>query len=220
MIPVMLAKEPADFDANVRQRGLSAIDEAVGRAPRRRHPGPRREKIASTESDIPAECLPPLWRDAIDDMMTCYAQRCAYLAMHIEWTGSPTVDHVVPKSMAWTRVYEWSNYRLCAAIVNAKKGDLLGFVDPIDAQVGWFALDLASARVQRGAHAPKAQHNAVDATLELLNLRDCCRQRETYLTDYAKGPGRGGIDLPYLERRAPFIAAELRRQSKLLRGDT
>ena len=31
MIPVALAMEPADFDAKVRQPGLAAIDELVGR---------------------------------------------------------------------------------------------------------------------------------------------------------------------------------------------
>jgi len=51
--------------------------------------------------------------------------------------------------------------------------------------------------------------------LPLLNQTDCCQQREEYVTEYRKA----GIDLAYLERRAPFIASELRRQGQLLRGD-
>ena len=99
-------------------------------------------------------------------MMTAYDQRCAYLAMFIERTGAPTIDHVIPKSKEWDCVYEWSNYRLCTGIVNSKKGELLGLVDPIDVKIGWF-----------------------------------------------------GLDLTYLEHRAPFIAHELRRQGQLMRGD-
>lgn len=219
MIPVALAPEPVDFDAKVRQPGLSAIDELVGRTPRRPRSGPRRKPIATSEAKIPAEAFPPFWREALDDMMVAYEQRCAYLAMFIEWTGHPTVDHVVPKSYSWAKVYEWSNYRLCAGIVNSKKHELRGLVDPVQAKVGWFELDLASYRVVRGAFAPKTKHAKIDATLPLLNLRDCCLQRKRYVEDYRLGPGNKGIDLPYLERRAPFIAAELRRQRQLVRGD-
>ncbi len=220
MIPVVRAQEPKSFDAKVRQPGLSAIDELVGRPPRIKRPGPRRAKIAESEAQIPADRFPPIWRKALDDMMELYEQRCAYLAMFIEETGNPTVDHVTPKSLAWDKIYEWSNYRLCAAVVNSKKGDLLGCVDPVDAQYGWFELEIASGRVVRGGSAPRAQHVKIDATLPLLNIRDCCRQRRRYVEEYRRGPGAKGIDLEYLEYRAPFIAAELRRQGQLVRGDT
>ncbi len=219
MIPLALAQEPKDFDRKVRQPGLSAIDELVGRSPRIKRPGRRRAKVAESEPKIPVDKFPPFWRDVLDDMMEAYEQRCAYLAMFIEETGGPTVDHVMPKSLAWERVYEWSNYRLCTGVVNSKKGDLLKLVDPVDAKTGWFALDLASCRVVRGAAAPKAQHTKIDATLPLLNIRDCCMQRRRYVEEYRRGPGSKGIDLTYLEHRAPFIASELRRQGKLVRGD-
>ncbi len=219
MIPVTLAPEPADFDAKVRQPGLAAIDELVGREPRLKRSGPRRKRVAETEAGISASTFPPLWRAALDDMMTVYEQRCAYLAMFIEHTGNPTVDHVLPKSLAWDKVYEWTNYRLCTGVVNSKKGDLVGLVDPVESEVGWFALNLATYRVVRGERAPAPLREKVDATLPLLNLRDCCAQRRRYVTDYRLGPGNKGIDLSYLERRAPFIAAELRRQGQLVRGD-
>jgi 5-methylcytosine-specific restriction endonuclease McrA len=219
VIPVALAPEPARFDMKVRQPGLAAIDELVGRAPRIKRRGPRRAKVADTELKIPADAFPPFWREALDDMMVAYEQRCAYLAMFIEDTGHPTVDHVIPKSLAWDRVYDWSNYRLCTSIVNSKKGELLELMDPVTAKVGWFELELASFRVARGSSAPEAQHQKIDATLPLLNLRDCCRQRARYVEDYRLGPGNKGIDLAYLEHRAPFLALELRRQGQLVRGD-
>lgn len=220
MIRVDLAPEPADFDIRVRLRGLSAIDELVGRAPRIPHRRKRRAKVANQESEIRSRFFPTFWRDAIDDMMVAYERRCAYLAMIIEETGSPTIDHVIPKSVAWDQVYEWSNYRLCAGVVNSKKGDLIGFVDPFEAHTGWFELNLTSYRVVRGRSAPESMHKLIDATLPLLNIRDCCVQRKQYIEQYRRGPGPGiGIDLAYLEYRAPFIARELRRQGQLARGD-
>lgn len=219
MIGLTPAKEPTDFDKNIRQRGLSAIDEMVGREPRVKHRGKKRKKIASAETDIPSDKFPAFWRDAIDDMMSLYEHRCAYLAMFIEETGTPTVDHVIPKSVRWDLVYEWNNYRLCAGVVNSKKGELLGLVDPFVAKAGWFELDLVTFKVIRGGGAPAAHHTEIDKTLPLLNLRDCYTQRRRYVEEYRRGPGAKGIDLSYLEYRAPFIAAELRRQSALVRGD-
>jgi len=219
VIPVVLAPEPPHFDHHVRKPGLSAIDELVGRPPRVRRRGPKRSKVADVESAIPAASFPPFWRDALDDMMVAYEQRCAYLAVWIEATGNPTVDHVAPVSQAWDKVYEWSNYRLCTGVVNARKGALVDLVDPVEAGVGWFALDLGSYAAVRGADAPAAHHRAIDRTLPLLNLPDCRRLRQQYVEDYWRGPDVGGISLAYLERRAPFVAAELRRQGELVRGD-
>ena len=123
MIRVALAKEPPDFDKKVRQPGLAAIDELVGRAPRIKHPGRRRAKVADTESKIPADKFPPIWRKALDDMMDAYERRCAYLAMFIEHTGNPTVDHVIPKSRGGGS--GWDNLVTCCKRCNNRKGNLL-----------------------------------------------------------------------------------------------
>lgn len=220
MIPVALANEPAEFDAKVRQSGLSAIDELVGRPPRVKRPGPKRKKVADQEQDIPAEAFPPYWREALPEMLAAYERRCAYLAMYIHHaTGHPTVDHVLPKSYAWNQVYEWANYRLCAAIINSKKGVLLTLVDPFAIGPGWFELNLNTMHVERGTAAPQAEWARVDATLPVLNHRLCVQEREEYVSWYRLGPGAGGFDLAHLEHRAPFIASELRRQGQLARGD-
>lgn len=220
MIPVSLANEPKDFNDKVRQPGLSAIDELVGRPPRLKRRGRKRAKVANTEANIPPDKFPPFWRDALDDMLDAYERRCAYLAMYIHHaTGSPTVDHLLPKSYSWDLVYEWSNYRLCSAIINSAKNDLLSFVDPFDVKDGWFELNLATFHVQRGTNAPKSEWTRIDTTLRVLNLPDCWKEREEYVRCYQRGPTNRGIDLAYLEDRAPFIGSELRRQGQLLRGD-
>lgn len=216
MVPVSPADEPRTFDVKVRQKGLSAIDEMVGRAARVPHAGRKREKIASNEADIPSQNLPPYWREALPDLLKAYERRCAFLAMYIEHgTGSPSVDHMLPKSRAWQQVYEWSNYRLCAAGVNARKGDLSGIVDPFLCKHGWFALEFVAFQVLVGPKAPARERKKIADTLELLNSLDCLKAREEYVAAYMEGH----IDLPYLERRAPFIAGELRRQCLLRSGD-
>jgi len=228
VIPVVQANEPPEFDARVRQPGLSAIDEMVGRPPRLKRPGPKRKQLlyahgqpVTQERDIPADAFPPYWRDTLPQMLKAYEGRCAYLAMYIHHaTGSPSVDHVLPKSYAWNQVYEWANYRLCAQIINSKKGALLTLVDPFAIGPDWFVLNMNTLHVERGSAAPQAGWPRIDATLPVLNHRLCVSEREEYVRCYRLGPGAGGFDLAHLECRAPFIAAELRRQGHLVRGDT
>jgi hypothetical protein len=228
VIPVVQAQEPAEFDARVRQPGLSAIDELLGRPPRLTRRGPRRKQLVdehgqpvTQEHDIPAEAFPPLWRNTLREMLVAYKSRCAYLAMYIHpATGSASVDHVLPKSLAWNQVYEWANYRLCAQIINSKKGALLTLVDPFAIGPDWFSLNLNTLHVGRGVSAPSAQWERIDATLPVLNHRLCVEEREEYVRWYRLGPGTGGFDLAHLESRAPFIASELRRQGQLVRGDS
>ena len=227
MIPVVLAEEPASFDERVRKRGKEAITRLLGK-PVKGKGGRKPTQTYPREEDIPSAKFRALWieprevdgKSTLDDMMDLYGQQCAYLAMYIEQaTGSPTVDHFIPQSTNWRLVYEWSNYRLSAAYANTAKG-VLEVVDPFEVQAGWFELDFATFHVQRGRGAPNAQHAKIDNTLPLLNLRDCWQQRQEYVKRYQLGPGHKGIDLAYLEHRAPFIASELRRQRKLVRGDT
>ena len=135
MIPVALAQAPTGFDKKVRLPGLSAIDELVGRVPRITRRGRRRAKVAHSEAKIRADAFPPFWRAAIDDMMLAYDQRCAYLAVFIEDTGNPTVDHVMPKSYAWDKVDNGAQ-RALIPIENKRtfldvSADIVEHVDPI-----------------------------------------------------------------------------------------
>lgn len=216
MIPVKLAGEPPDFDQKVRQKGLSTVDELVGRAPRIAHRGRRHRKIADREDDIPADAFPAYWRDCLDDMLDRYDRRCAYTTLYLEHgTGSPTVDHFIPKSKAWSLIYEWSNYRLCAARFNSKRG-IVSVVDPFTIADGWFALELVGFQVILGPGAPSRKRTRIDATLPILNLPEFCKGREMYATEYEQTH----IDLDYLSRRAPFVALELRCQGRLRPEDS
>ena len=154
-------------------------------------------------------------KSALDDLMDAYGQYCAYLAMRIERaTGSPTVDHFVPKERDWRLVYEWSSYRLSAGCVNGAKGRR-NVVDPFKVGGGWFELDLDTFYVKRGPSAPASEHARIDETLTILNLRQCIAQRGDFITRYREKT----IDLPHLQTYAPFIASEFRRQGRIHPGD-
>lgn len=219
MIPVTSATEPADFEDRVRRKGLDAIAEMVGEMPSRVRRGPKRKKMADTRDGIPPEAFPPYWRDVLPEMLDSYRRLCAYLALYIERaTGNPSVDHVIPKSKAWDKVYEWSNYRLACSLVNARKNDVDLALDPFEIHEGWFALEFVEFQVVVGSTAQGDVIDRIeDSVVKLgLNLPECCKARGEYVESYRDGH----IDLPYLTRRAPFIARELRRQGLLLRGDT
>lgn len=219
MIPVALAPEPAAFDATVRRKGADAMLELVGRAPSTARGGPRRKIVASRRHQIPSDKFPPYWRDVLPEMRKAYHGRCAYLAMYLEpATGSPSVDHVVPRSQSWRLVYEWDNYRLAASLINGKKSDLELVLDPCAIEPNLFALDFVSMEVIAGPAATGAARKQVDDTIAILGLNapDCVDQRSEYYIDYREGD----ITLRWLEKRAPFIAQELRRQHKLNGGDT
>jgi hypothetical protein len=148
----------------------------------------------------------------LPELREAYAGLCAFLALYIEpATGDASVDHMLPKSRRWDLVYEWSNYRLCAGLINALKSDLDGLIDPFECEAGWFALELVGYQVILGPALPAARKAQAGATLPLLNRRECCRQREQYVRCYEQRE----ISLSYLERRAPFVASELRRMGHL-----
>lgn len=217
MIPVRPAPEPPDFDRTVRQPGLGAIAELVGEPSTFRRPGPRRDKVADRREDLKSKHFHPFWTEATGSLLAAYDRLCAYACLYIEHiTGSATVDHWAPKSTAWDRVYEWDNYRLASGLMNARKRDFGDVLDPFAVRDGWFALDLVSLKAVPG---PEAGDRAAEvaATIERLGL-DASDYKEA-LADYYHDYIDGHLSLSRLERRAPFLARELRRQGKLKPGD-
>lgn len=217
MIPVERATEPPSFDARVRAPGLSAIAELVGEPPTIRRKGPRRKKIAPRRSAIPADAFPPFWRLATPELLASYGRVCAYTCLFI-WpmTGSATVDHWAPRSRRWDQVYEWDNYRLACSLVNSRKNDYGGVIDPLEVTDGLFALDLVSLTACPGPKAGRRRAK-VRATIKRLGLDSAEYAKE--LEEYFNAYMGDDLSLAQLERRAPFLARELRRQGKLRAGD-
>ncbi len=225
MIPVRRAQVSKDFEVafarDVNAKGLEALAEMVGEVAAEKRRGRRRkaESGYARREDIPAKEFPPLWRAVLPNLLELYERRSAYLAVYLEHGKcTPTVDHFVSISTDWTRAYDWSNYRLAAHALNTRKG-VKAVLDPFELDADTFALEWVNLQVVRGVAASTADAGAVSSTMDLLNHPEFCKLRATYVEDYELGPGNGGVDLAYLERRAPFVAGELRRQGRLLRGD-
>ncbi len=101
--------------------------------------------------------------------------------------GGASVDHMVPKSAAWDKVYEWSNYRLACPMMNSRKGAVSFVLDPFEIEDGWFTLELVRFQVMPGAGLAASVMSGVGDCINRLRLndRDCRSLRE----DYAVTPG-------------------------------
>jgi len=232
LIRVTPAPEPPDFDVKVRQPGLLAIAEMTGQVPT--HPRksgkacePRTRKEGQSDGtsisvridrpeDLPSSEFKPYWTEAIDDLMRAYDEVCAYSCFRIHpVTGAASVDHMVPKSRAWNRVYEWDNYRLAAARLNARKNAFGDVLDPFEVQNGWFELELVGFQVLPAHGLTQDIHEQVQNTIDRLGLNDFRSYREEDAVCYWEEQ----VSFARLIKESPFVALELRRQGRLLAGD-
>ena len=111
MIPVQRQPEPQDFDQKVRQPGAKFL----------------------------ATVTPPsqwenrdYWRRSLPELYIAYGGYCAYLALKIPRRaggGEPTVDHFLLKSLHPALAYEWNNFRLASAKMNANGFEYIFFKD-------------------------------------------------------------------------------------------
>jgi hypothetical protein len=211
------APEPPGFQAAVRGPGLNAIEELLGHPPSLRRPGPKRTPVAARPEDIPPDAFPPFWRSMLREMSGLYHGLCAYTAMRIgRGVGRGTVDHFVPRAASWQGVYEWDNYRLACVEVNTWKDVHLLPFDPFTLPDRLCALEFVAFQVVPGEGAAD-RLSEVDRMINQqlrLNARILVETREEYYRDYMNGE----YSLRLLERDAPFIARELRRQGMLLPG--
>ena len=205
MMRVTLAPEPDTFDERVRQPGLRALDRLARRC-------------SVPKSEIPSSKFPDHWRRSLDDLLAAYNRICSYLCLYIpRGTGARSVDHMVPKSAAWDRAYEWDNYRLACSLMNSRKRDAVTVLDPFEVEDGWFVLELVAFQVLPADGLAEPTAAAVEGTIERLRLNDgeCCGAREEYAEEY----WREHIPFDYVRRHAPFVANELRRQDRLREAD-
>ena len=201
MMRVHPAPEPDAFDEMVRQPGRPALDRLAA------------EKYSGSKEAVPAREFPPHWRKSLDDLLAAYQRICSYLCLYIpRGTGARSVDHMVPKSLAWDQSYEWNNYRLACSLMNSRKGDAVHVLDPFEVEDGWFALELVAFQVLPADGLPDPTATAVDDTIRRLRLNDeeCCGAREEYAEEY----WRENVTFDYVKRRAPFVASELCRQNR------
>lgn len=212
MIRVVLAEEPADFDAKVRKPGLRAIAEMVGEPNLSKRRGRKRDLVANSRDAIPADKFPAYWTEALPELLEAYGRVCAYMSFYIERvTGAASVDHMLPKSLEWQVVYEWHNYRLACSLMNSRKNNYRNVLDPFEVEDGWFRIELVGYQVIPAPQLPANIEAQVQATIDRLQLNDyeCRKLREDYVNYF----NQGDISLNHLRQRAPFLAREIERST-------
>lgn len=192
-MPIKLQPEPAHFYEMVKKPGEKFL----------------KKKPIPTANDWNNH---DYWKRIQRDLYHAYSGICAYSCHWIPYdTGSNTVEHFRPKSIYPQEAYYWENYRLVCSRLNGRKGDYEDVLDPFTLQEGWFILDFPSLFVRPGKHLSAADTQSVKRTIERLGLNDedtCVQMREKFIRDYVTSR----VTFSYLERDAPFLASELRRQ--------
>jgi len=230
MIHVKPASEPARFHEDVRVPGLRAVAEMVGKPPPyRRTKGPAHNQRTHTikevdgstrvvavtrEEDLRPSDLPDYWTKCLDDVMRSYNEVCAYSCFRIhKVTGARSVDHFAPRSRAWDRVYEWSNYRLACSRLNARKRDFSDLLDPFEVETGWFRLELVGFQTLPAPGLDASLSFRVQETIDRLGLNDT-ELRSSRAKD-AEYYWAGDVSLRVLREESPFVAIEVERQHRL-----
>lgn len=211
MIRVEPQPEPLDFHEKVRKPGLRALAELRGQPAEARR-GPKRQ----VKETITSDDLPDYWTKCLDDLHRAYRGICAYLCIHIPaGVGSKTTDHFSPKapriSPKLEDAYEWSNYRLACGLMNTRKGEET-IIDPFLIDGTWFHLDLSTMAISASTdpELPVELRTRVEHTIRILGLDDdeCRRARGDWYQPYLDGE----IAFSFLEKKCPFLAAEILRQ--------
>ncbi len=154
------------------------------------------------------------WTEIHDDLYRDYKGICAYCA---SWTPrSPggrldhtSVDHFLPKSLNPLLAYEWDNFRLCRARLNANKGDQLSVIDPLYVINGWFTLDFTTFLIAPNDSSPAYIQYHVNESITTLGLNadDYVNERIGVIKEYCLG----STSLSDLKSFYPFIATEIVR---------
>jgi len=191
LIPVGPQAEPAGFEPNVRRPGRAFL---------------RTNATPSTEDFKPHQ----YWKWAAKELYEAYRRVCAYSCMYIP-TPPGTIDHYLPKSKRPDRAYEWDNFRLALHRMNRYKADRTDIIDPFLVGPGWFVLDMPSCLVRAGSGLTPQEKQRVDTTIDALKLNEddsLVQDRCDVMLMFAQGD----VKLPFLQKRYPFLAAEVIRQ--------
>jgi len=192
MIHIDEQPAPADFAKRVSNKGARFLAQV---------PSPNSDQWKKNDH----------WKDVIPDLYDSYSGVCAYCCHWIPRdTGIASVEHFQPKSKFPQRAYDWSNYRLVASRLNSRKLDFDDVLDPFTLMNGWFTLMFPEMLIRPDPALTDAEKEKVIATVDRLKLNDeiCIKSRLDWLKGYCEG-----IPIDYLEKRAPFIALELKRQN-------
>lgn len=154
--------------------------------------------------------LPPYWQEFRHELADAFGTLCAYGAMY-EPVG--TVDHFVSVDEDRSKAYDWSNYRFASAWLNSSKQALPSsqLLDPFAVQNEWFEVRLPSMQLVLTEHVPAEWRARAQFVLDRLHLdhdERVVRQRREWFRMYQEGE----LDLVGLTKKAPLIAAAIKKQ--------
>ena len=189
MIHIELMPEPANFNAEVREPGNRFLILV---------PNPTKKQWRVNH----------YWMHCRSDLYRSYHGICAYTGLWFPKL-SATVDHFMPKSKYPQKAYEWNNFKLSCEKANNNKGNN-EILDPFSISPDWFQLDFPSLLVKANPHLLRDEKSFIKETIDILklNTEDFIDTRQYWLMFYIEN-----LDFDHLERYAPFIAYELRRQN-------
>lgn len=154
------------------------------------------------------------WRKALADLRQSYGGICAYSAMEVaRVTGSPTVEHFLPKSHHPALAYDWTNYRLVCQRLNGRKGDHQDVLDPFSLPADVFDLNPANGEILVHRNCPPQLRPKAESTIKRLHLDDPI-ERETRLVHAQKMVSRDWSQRE-AEAQSPFVFRCLKQQRLL-----
>lgn len=193
MIPVKKKPEPENFENDVRQPGMEFL------------------KKVPTPSDGEWK-KHSYWRKILPNMRMAYKGICAYSALWISNAhGAENIDHFIPKKANPGLAYEWDNYRFSPLHFNRRKGTNT-IIDPFTIGPDWFVMNFPSLLISPNKELPDNNiKKEIAKTINVFKFNED-KKFSADCKEYVKNYCEGKITFDYLERKAPFIAYELRRQ--------
>lgn len=152
------------------------------------------------------------WNEYRTELADAFGWLCAYGAMY-EPVG--TVDHFVSVDEDRSKAYDWKNLRFMSPWLNSSKQALRSneLIDPFAVRDGWFEVLLPSMQLVLTPLVPKHLRARAQFMLDRLHLAHderIVRQRREWYRMYQEE----GLSLDGLARKAPLIAAAIRKAQK------
>jgi uncharacterized protein (TIGR02646 family) len=199
VIPVAPQPEPVDFARAVRAPGMKWI----------------RKSGLNPQNPVPTgTAIPPHWTKCLPALRSAYGSICAYAGVFVPLVvGAPSVEHFLAKSKRLDQAYEWANYRFVCAKMNSRKRNFDDVLDPFTLETEMFVLNAVNGAIMANPSLSASKQRRVGKTIRRLDLDDveCREMRLSYVNDYINHD----ISQRQLERHAPFVYLEMKRQNLL-----
>lgn len=205
MLKVVIAPEPVDFDARVRQPGLAWMA----------------ENGIDPNVHLPKGVdLKSFWKECLKDLRTAFGGWCCYTGQYLNIVDVVPVEHAWPKKYHPNLAYEWSNYRYAASRINSRKW-IKDILDPavLPKNTDVYHLELVTGSIFPNP-ALKASvpllYQAAEETISNLSLDDSLYRdyRVEVWDDYLKST-KGLPEKDRLKKANKFVWYEASRQRLL-----